>query len=422
MQAGDAIVKVADGRPSDSPSPGSTRCSTCPTSRARCWNGRCGCRRSARDGRAASATCSPRPTARGPAAPRGPGSGPCASRRSVVGARPSPRSGSSRPTTRRRARASRPGSTSPCACSQTATARRSPAATRCRTCPANAATGSASSARVKRAATCIGPQGRRSARRRRPAGQLRPARQSAPRRAAGRRGRRDPGVAMLHALAREQTTRPVWWVARGAQPRRPRLRRRGRRAARRSRRRPPGRGLHRRRRAREAPGSSPKSADARSRGPRSRRRCSKDEDYYLCGPEGVMKGISAALIARGRAGATPGRRRPGRRPRPGLGPTARSACVIHGARQTVRSTMTFAHLRSRRDGTTVNPTARHREACEVPVGFAAGRRRCSTRCERRRGGGQGSPPCDRVRRSGGGRGRRCYVCCSRRRRCPQLDL
>ena len=50
--------------------------------------------------------------------------------------------------------AAKRGSTSPCACGRTPTRRRSPAATRCRTSPTSAATGSASSARVPRAATC----------------------------------------------------------------------------------------------------------------------------------------------------------------------------------------------------------------------------------------------------------------------------
>ncbi len=86
-------------------------------------------------------------------------------------------------------------------------------------------------------------QGRRSARRRRPAGQLRPARQPAPGRAAQRRGRRDARARDAARPGARADHEAGLVGARGAQPRRPRLRRRGRRAARRSRRRPPGRGL-----------------------------------------------------------------------------------------------------------------------------------------------------------------------------------
>ena len=44
VQAGDEIVKVADG-PERLPSPTSTGCSTCRAGRARCWSARCACRR-----------------------------------------------------------------------------------------------------------------------------------------------------------------------------------------------------------------------------------------------------------------------------------------------------------------------------------------------------------------------------------------
>ena len=62
VQAGDAIVKVADGPGAADGRARSTRCSTSPASRARCSSGRCACRRSARAGRGASASCSPRPS------------------------------------------------------------------------------------------------------------------------------------------------------------------------------------------------------------------------------------------------------------------------------------------------------------------------------------------------------------------------
>ena len=77
----------------------------------------------------------------------------CASRRSGARARRSPRSGSCRPTVSP-SRGRGPASTSRCACGRTPTRRRSSAATRCRTCPARRASGSASSARARAAALC----------------------------------------------------------------------------------------------------------------------------------------------------------------------------------------------------------------------------------------------------------------------------
>ena len=53
-----------------------------------------------------------------------------------------------------RCRRPRPASTSRCACGRTPTRRRSSAATRCRTCRARRASGSASSARARAAAIC----------------------------------------------------------------------------------------------------------------------------------------------------------------------------------------------------------------------------------------------------------------------------
>ena len=94
VQAGDAIVKVADGPERLTIAAGRRAALPARTSRARCSSGRCACRRSARAGRAASASCSPRPTAARPRAGVDRASGRCASRRSGARARRSPRSGS----------------------------------------------------------------------------------------------------------------------------------------------------------------------------------------------------------------------------------------------------------------------------------------------------------------------------------------
>ena len=109
VQAGDAIEKVADG-PERLTIAQVDALLYLPASRARCSSGRCACRRSARAGRAASATCSPAPTTarrhrRGRAFAR------CGSRRSGPRARRSPRCASCPTATTRRSPRPRPAST-----------------------------------------------------------------------------------------------------------------------------------------------------------------------------------------------------------------------------------------------------------------------------------------------------------------------
>jgi hypothetical protein len=107
-----------------------------------------------------------------------------------------------------------------------------------------------------------------------------------------------PVLAMLHALAREQTTRPVWWVH-GARDRDDHAfgaevdallagLRDGHRVVAYSR---PGAG--------EAPGSDYDVGGRLDLAVLDRAEVPKDADYYLCGPESFMRAISAALTARG---------------------------------------------------------------------------------------------------------------------------
>ena len=121
-EAGDEIVKVADGPERLTVARRRRAAVPARTSRARCSSARCACRRSARAGRAASASCSPR--GRGAAAPAWAGFRPLRVAEVRARARRSSRSGSCRPTTTPRRPRRRPGSTSPCACDRTPTRRR----------------------------------------------------------------------------------------------------------------------------------------------------------------------------------------------------------------------------------------------------------------------------------------------------------
>ena len=108
-----------------------------------------------------------------------------------------------------------------------------------------------------------------------------------------------PVLAMLHALAGEHTTRPVWWVHGARNRDEHAFGARGRRAPRRARRRPPRRRLQPARARRTAPGSDYDVAGRLDLAVLERAEVPKDADYYLCGPDGFMRAIGAALTARG---------------------------------------------------------------------------------------------------------------------------
>ena len=309
----------------------STRCSTSPTSRARCSSGRCGCRRSARAGRGASASCSPRPSGDAAAgAARGPGSSRYASPRSAARARPSPRSGSCR-------RDGAPSGPSAQA-GQYLTVRLQPDVDG----PPLIRSYSLSDLPDERGyRISVKREGRRKplparAREGRRSASTPPPRAAASSCATATRPvvlisagvGATPVLAMLHALAGEHTTQAGLVGARCAQPRRARLRRGGRRAARRARERPPARGLQpagarggaRLRLRRRGP--------TRSRGPRTRRASPRTPITTSADPTEFMRAIGAALTARGvapeqrRQRGLRRRRRARLRPREGRRPSA----------------------------------------------------------------------------------------------------
>ena len=266
---------------------------------------------------------------------RGRASGRCASPRSGARARRSRRSGSPPSTARRGAGGRARPVPHACACGRTPTRLRSSAATRCRTFPTSAATGSASSARARAAATCtitssVGDVLDVAA----PRGSFVLRAGTGPVVLISAGVGATPVLAMLHALAGERSARPVWWLhgarnrdehAFGARGRRAAARAPGRPPARRLQ--PPGRrrrGEHRPRRRRPA-----RPRDARAgRRPQGRR---------------LLPVRTRGVHARGRRRADRPRRRARARRHRGVRRGRRSTPPGSSRPATVRRTRRTAH-------------------------------------------------------------------------------
>ena len=227
-----------------------------------------------------------------------------------------------------------------------------------------------------------------------------------------------PVLAMLHALASRRSTRPVWWLH-GARNRREHafaaevdallsaL--------------PGGHRLVAYSRPEGPPGTDHDFDGRIDLATLERAAVPTDADYYLCGPDGFMRAIGAALTARGVApervateafGAVPvhasGLVKAGERAPhtpdgpPGAGPAvtfSRSSLVVPWDDR-YPSLLDFA------------------EACDVPVGFGCRQGVCHN-CESGLVAGEATYDTEPLERPGDGR---ILVCCSRPRTELTLDL